>query len=133
MTYSYTENVNLWFGTWNVNGECNKKEIDLFLKTTFSLPPDMFVLGLEEMVPLNISTVLLNLEVEERRKTWIDLVQSILLTRYHIVLSLFNLYQQSYSCIASEALVGISIFVFVSSASSHHFSHIQSLFVRILY
>ena len=91
--YSYTENVNLWFGTWNVNGECNKKEIELFLKTSFSLPPDIFVLGLEEMVPLNISTVLLNVEVEKRKNTWINLVQSILNARYQTVSSILGCYE----------------------------------------
>lgn len=83
--FSDTVNVNVWFGTWNVNGECNKKEIDMFLKSTFSPPPDIFVLGLEEMVPLNVSTVLFNLEVEKKKKTWIELVRSILQGRYQIV------------------------------------------------
>lgn len=91
--YSYSENVNVWFGTWNVNGECDKKEMELFLKTTFSLPPDIFVLGLEEMVPLNISTVLLNMEVEKRKNTWIDLVQSILHARYQTVSSNLDCYE----------------------------------------
>lgn len=91
--YSFSENVNVWFGTWNVNGECDKKEIELFLKTTFSLPPDIFVLGLEEMVPLNISTVLLNMEVEKRKNTWIDLVQSILHARYQTVSSILGCYE----------------------------------------
>lgn len=93
IAYSYTENVNLWFGTWNVNGECNEKEIELFLKTSFSLPPDIFVLGLEEMVPLNISTVLLNVEVEKRKNTWINLVQSILNARYQTVSSILGCYE----------------------------------------
>ena len=91
-TFSYREKVNIWLGTWNVGGELNEEEINSFIKTSFADNPDVFVLGIEEMVPLNVSSVLFNTAVSDRRQKWIDSVTGILQKRFDPVIDCAVLY-----------------------------------------
>ena len=91
-TFSYREKVNIWLGTWNVGGELNEEEINLFIKTSFAENPDVFVLGIEEMVPLNVSSVLFNTAVSDRRQKWMDIVTGILQKRFDPVIDYAVLY-----------------------------------------
>ena len=45
----------------------------------------MYVFGIQEMVPLTISSVLFNYNVEKKRKQWIDCILSVLRSIHGIV------------------------------------------------
>ena len=59
-------------GTWNVNGSFSRRDIELWLQTDRPEPYSLYVVGLQEMVPLNPLTVLFDLHVKTAEQKWID-------------------------------------------------------------
>ena len=83
----------MWIGTWNVNGQLLREDVVKWIRNTSELSTDMYVLGLEEMVPLNLWTILFERGVESKREEWIQVVLEVLqtFTRFH--LSVFRQYR----------------------------------------
>ncbi|KAJ4805170.1 Type I inositol polyphosphate 5-phosphatase 1 [Rhynchospora pubera] len=75
--YITTKDVRLMIGTWNVAGKSPLDETDLSEWLCTEEPADMYILGFQEVVPLNASNVL---GAEDRRPIpkWESLIRSIL-------------------------------------------------------
>ena len=114
-------------GTWNVNGSFSRRDIELWLQTDRPEPYSLYVVGLQEMVPLNPLTVLFDLHVKTAEQKWIDGITSILQAKYTCVVLVRLSHFQNFNCVASQALVGISLFVFAPANSKHSFSAIQGV------
>ena len=70
--------LDLWIGTWNVNGKKVEEDISKWLYAGGGQHVDMFVLGLEEMVDLTASTVVSESQSQKRAQIWLDMVQTAL-------------------------------------------------------
>lgn len=70
--------LDLWIGTWNVNGKKVEEDISKWLFAEGSQRTDIFVLGLEEMVDLTASTVVSESQSQKRSQMWLEMVQTAL-------------------------------------------------------
>ena len=112
-------------GTWNVNGSFSRRDIELWLQADRTEPYSLYVVGLQEMVPLNPLTVLFNLHVKTAEQKWIDGITSTLQAKFGCVVPIHHSHFQSFDCVASQALVGIAVFLFAPANAKHSFSSIQ--------
>ncbi|KAJ0470004.1 putative endonuclease/exonuclease/phosphatase [Helianthus annuus] len=71
--------LSMFVGTWNVGGNCPNKDLDVkdWLKT--SSPADMYVIGFQEIVPLNAGNVL-GAENKSPAVKWLSLIHEALNT-----------------------------------------------------
>jgi hypothetical protein len=62
--FSISEEISLYIGTWNVGGRDFKEEIDLrewlYPKNKFKKTPDIYIVGLQEIVELNANFLLIS-------------------------------------------------------------------------
>lgn len=91
--YSFYTVGDVWVGTWNVNGCFSEKEIEMWMRKEGESPYSLYVVGLQEMVPLNPLTVLFNIHVKRTQSKWFDAIKRIL--------------EEKYSCVAP----GISVYL----------------------
>ena len=68
--------LDLWIGTWNVNGKKVEEDISTWLYAGGEQHVDLFVLGLEEMVDLTASTVVSESQSQKRAQIWLDMIQT---------------------------------------------------------
>ena len=114
--------LDIWIGTWNVNGRMLKSAIGPWLfaggkGNVISYIPshkqtDIFVIGLQEMVDLTATTVVSESQSMKRSQAWIDAISSILNESVHFSSFLLNTQGNSYYCVASKILVGVFLCVF---------------------
>ena len=114
----YTEfrPLRVFVGTWNVNGKFPKEDITPWLcqgadtdaKVALNLP-DVYVVGLQEMVDLTATNVALGGESKQRSKAWISLLEE----RLNAASPPSS--DAAYECVGSRYLVGICIAVFVKA------------------
>lgn len=93
----------MWIGTWNVNGQLLREDVVKWIRNTSELSTDMYVLGLEEMVPLNLWTILFERGVESKREEWIQVVLEVL----------HDIHQIPFICLSSVSMVGLFLAIFV--------------------
>lgn len=67
------QNFNVFAATWNVGGQCPSGNLDLSDFLQVRNEPDMYVLGFQEIVPLNAGNVLV-LEDNEPAAKWLALI-----------------------------------------------------------
>ena len=68
--------LDLWLGTWNVNGKKVEEDISDWLLAGGDKNVDMFVLGLEEMVDLTASTVVSESQSQKRAQIWLEMIHT---------------------------------------------------------
>lgn len=68
-----------------MNGKLDEEDVQALIKHEGLRLFDMYVFGIQEMVPLTISSVLFNYNVEKKRKQWIDCILSVLRSIHGIV------------------------------------------------
>lgn len=112
----------MWIGTWNVNGSINEEEVEKWIRNTTSSSVDVYVLGLEEMVPLTALSILFHSGVDSRKRAWIGLVKRIL----------ESIHGYPFQCLASSSMVGLFLSVFVPEAKMSLFTHVSSTFLCFL-
>lgn len=107
--------------TWNVNSNFeNPDEIQNKL-LPFEISPELIVIGLQEIVELTTSNILLSSSVKnqsytERISNWIDNFQFAIQAKY----------QQEYELLACENMVGLFICAFSSNKIKKNISNIQT-------
>lgn len=67
------QNFRIFAATWNVGGQCPSGDLDLSDFLQVRNEPDMYVLGFQEIVPLNAGNVLV-LEDNEPAAKWLSLI-----------------------------------------------------------
>ncbi|KAK7313986.1 hypothetical protein VNO77_39193 [Canavalia gladiata] len=67
------QNFSVFAATWNVGGQCPTENLDLSDFLQVRNEPDMYVLGFQEIVPLNAANVLV-LEDNEPAAKWLALI-----------------------------------------------------------
>lgn len=88
LEYTQYLGLDIWIGTWNVNGRMLKDAIGPWLfaggkgnviSCYFAYKQtDIFVIGLQEMVDLTATTVVSESQSMKRSQAWIDAISSIL-------------------------------------------------------
>ena len=106
----------MWIGTWNVNGSINEEEVEKWIRNTTASSVDVYVLGLEEMVPLTALSILFHSGVDSRKRVWIELVKRIL----------ESIHGCTFQCLASSSMVGLFLSVFVPETKMSLFTHVSS-------
>lgn len=114
----YTEfrPLRVFVGTWNVNGKFPKEDLTPWLcegadtdsKVALSLP-DVYVVGLQEMVDLTATNVALGGESKARSKAWVSLLEE------RLNAAAPPAPDAAYECVGSRYLVGVCIAVFVKA------------------
>ena len=112
----------MWIGTWNVNGSINEEEVEKWIRNTTASSVDVYVLGLEEMVPLTALSILFHSGVDSRKRVWIELVKRIL----------ESIHGYSFQCLVSSSMVGLFLSVFVPETKMSLFTHVSSPFLCFL-
>lgn len=84
--YSKSNPLRVWAGTWNANGKLVEEDVKTWIKNDGLRLYDMYVLGLEEMVPLTVSSVLFNYNVSTKKNKWVDCILEVLKSIHGIVL-----------------------------------------------
>ena len=105
----------MWIGTWNVNGSIDEEEVEKWIRNTTTPSVDVYVLGLEEMVPLTAFSILFHSGVDSRRKTWIELMKRIL----------ESIHGCPFQCLVSSSMVGLCLSVFVPEAKMSLFTQVS--------
>ena len=74
--YNTVRDLKLWMGTWNVNGKRIDENISHWLLGSVTGVPtaDMYVIGLEEMVDLTATTVVMETQSQKRAKEWLEMI-----------------------------------------------------------
>ncbi|XP_078179294.1 myo-inositol polyphosphate 5-phosphatase 2 isoform X2 [Carex rostrata] len=121
VTYITKKDVRLMIGTYNVAGKSPSSEIDLSEWLCTEEPADMYILGFQEVVPLNASNVL---GTEDRRPIlkWESLIRSTL-NKSHQIRSIYK----SYSVPPSPPLPPSPSNNIETSTKSEHKWHLNDL------
>lgn len=74
--YNTFRDLKLWMGTWNVNGKRIDENINHWLTGSITGVPtaDMYVIGLEEMVDLTATTVVMETQSQKRALVWLEMI-----------------------------------------------------------
>ncbi|CBK21635.2 uncharacterized protein [Blastocystis hominis] len=78
--YTTLRDLKFWLGTWNVNGKKIDENINIWLTGSVTGKPtaDIYVVGLEEMVDLTATTVVLEAQSQKRAGVWLEMVSNAL-------------------------------------------------------
>ncbi|KAL9673362.1 hypothetical protein QQ045_029618 [Rhodiola kirilowii] len=122
-----SQNLNLFVGTWNVGGKSPHEDLDLrsFLKFPAD-PADVYVLGFQEIVPLNAGNVL-GAEDNSPAAEWLSLIRHTLNNTVHDFETIHKDQEEDlprggsmerhpkYCLAASKQMVGLFLCVWVRS------------------
>ena len=78
--YTTFRELKLWMGTWNVNGKKIDENINIWMTGSVTGKPtaDIYVVGLEEMVDLTATTVVLEAQSQKRAGIWLEMISNAL-------------------------------------------------------
>lgn len=78
--YTTFRELKLWMGTWNVNGKRIDDNINIWITGSVTGKPtaDIYVFGLEEMVDLTATTVVLEAQSQKRAGVWLEMISNAL-------------------------------------------------------
>ena len=78
--YTTFRELKLWMGTWNVNGKKIDENINIWMTGSVTGTPtaDIYVVGLEEMVDLTATTVVLEAQSQKRAGIWLEMISNAL-------------------------------------------------------
>ena len=74
--YTTFRDLKLWLGTWNFNGKKIDENINMWFTGSVTGKPtaDIYVIGLEEMVDLTATTVVLEAQSQKRASVWLEMI-----------------------------------------------------------
>eukprot|EP01029_Cantina_marsupialis_P023865 TRINITY_DN6014_c1_g1_i1.p1 TRINITY_DN6014_c1_g1~~TRINITY_DN6014_c1_g1_i1.p1 ORF type:complete len:804 (-),score=195.46 TRINITY_DN6014_c1_g1_i1:140-2551(-) len=112
--------IQVFAGTWNVNGKKSEEDlrpwlVDGYLDKDGSLP-EIYAIGLQEMVDLNAKNALIDKESVQRRKWWQE--------RLRILLDSCS--KRKYTLVESKHLMGVLLCVFVHSQQLPNIKGLQA-------
>mmetsp|Transcript_13038 Transcript_13038/g.23138 ORF Transcript_13038/g.23138 Transcript_13038/m.23138 type:complete len:841 (+) Transcript_13038:63-2585(+) len=112
--YTDTRSLNVFVGTWNVNGKKPLEDITPWLSVggETSQPPDVYAIGFQEIVDLTASNVVLDSGSKDRSNVWLETIALALQRKYP---------QKRYHLVSERHLVGVMMCVFVLS------DHVQKM------
>ncbi|WJX84519.1 phosphoinositide 5-phosphatase [Trifolium repens] len=115
-----TLNLRMFVGTWNVGGKSPNKGLDLRNWLTSTLPADIYVIGFQEIVPLNAGNVL-GSENSGPATKWLAFIHQALNTTNNESPN----QKQRFSLVASKQMVGIFLCVWVRADVRNHVSQLK--------
>ena len=103
----------VFVGTWNVNAKGKDESLSSWLCADWSHhgPPDIVVVGLQEMVDLNAMNVAVENKSQTRSAFWVDRIRSTLNSRQNTLGDPMRTYTE----LAVKYLVGLLVCVFVKA------------------
>ena len=103
----------VFVGTWNVNAKGKEESLQSWLCADWSQhgPPDIVVVGLQEMVDLNAMNVAVENKSQTRSVFWVDKIRNTLNSRQNTQ----GDPQRTYTELAVKYLVGLLVCVFVKA------------------
>ncbi|KAM7452960.1 hypothetical protein BLSTO_06299 [Blastocystis sp. subtype 1] len=106
--FTTIRDLKLWLGTWNVNGKKIDENINIWLTGSVTGKPtaDIYVVGLEEMVDLTATTVVLESQSQKRAAVWVEMVEKALNRTAKSE-------ETTYVLVEQQILVGVFLCVYV--------------------
>ena len=103
----------IFLGTWNVNAKGKDENLSSWLCADWHQygPPDIVVVGFQEMVDLNAVNVAVENKSQQRSQFWVDRIRSTLNSRQNTMGDPMRAYTQ----LAVKYLVGLLVCVFVKA------------------
>lgn len=139
--YTTLRDLKFWLGTWNVNGKKIDENINIWLtgsvtgKPTvgsflpFLLQADIYVVGLEEMVDLTATTVVLEAQSQKRAGVWLEMVSNALnrgAKNDVRITETLKRQETSYVLIEHQILVGVFLCVFIRKSLRDRVTDVMS-------
>ena len=114
----------IFVGTWNVNAKGKDENLSSWLCADWHQhgPPDIVVVGFQEMVDLNAVNVAVENKSQQRSQFWVDRIRSTLNSRENTMGDPMRAYTQ----LAVKYLVGLLVCVFVKAPHKPRISHVET-------
>ena len=101
---------NIFITSWNLNGKKPPDNLERWLRAEKNVIPDFYVIGLQEIIDLTVSTLVIEKPTKERSQIWIEKITS----------ALQNIFPRcSYSLLLEQHLVGMMLCIFVLNKNLH--------------
>lgn len=118
-------------GTWNVNGKKIDENINIWMTGSVTGKPtaDIYVVGLEEMVDLTATTVVLEAQSQKRAGIWLEMISNALnkSAKTDVGVRRRNEEQDNtYVLVESQILVGVFLCVFVRKSLRERIAEVLS-------
>ena len=129
--YTTFRELKLWMGTWNVNGKKIDENINIWMTGSVTGKPtaDIYVVGLEEMVDLTATTVVLEAQSQKRAGLWLEMISNALnkSAKTDVGVRRRNEEQNNtYVLVESQILVGVFLCVFVRKSLRERIAEVLS-------
>ncbi len=129
--YTTFRELKLWMGTWNVNGKKIDENINIWMTGSVTGKPtaDIYVVGLEEMVDLTATTVVLEAQSQKRAGIWLEMISNALnkSAKTDVGVRRRNEEQNNtYVLVESQILVGVFLCVFVRKSLRERIAEVLS-------
>ena len=129
--YTTFRELKLWMGTWNVNGKKIDENINIWMTGSVTGKPtaDIYVVGLEEMVDLTATTVVLEAQSQKRAGVWLEMISNALnkSAKTDVGVRRRNEEQDNtYVLVESQILVGVFLCVFVRKSLRERIAEVLS-------
>lgn len=129
--YTTFRELKLWMGTWNVNGKKIDENINIWMTVSVTGKPtaDIYVVGLEEMVDLTATTVVLEAQSQKRAGIWLEMISNALnkSAKTDVGVRRRNEEQNNtYVLVESQILVGVFLCVFVRKSLRERIAEVLS-------
>ncbi|KAK8799422.1 hypothetical protein WA158_002637 [Blastocystis sp. Blastoise] len=110
-SFSTYKDVSVWCGTWNVNGNKVDEDITEWLTGEKEGVPDddIYVLGLEEMVDLTATSIVMENQSQKRAEVWKETLYKTLNKDYE------NPEEDGYKFVDQKILVGVYICIYAKA------------------
>ncbi|XP_024625854.1 type I inositol polyphosphate 5-phosphatase 8 isoform X3 [Medicago truncatula] len=113
-------NLRMFVGTWNVGGKSPNENLDLKNWLISTSPADIYVIGFQEIVPLNAGNVL-GSENSGPAAKWLALIHQALNTSNNEIPN----QKKRFSLVASKQMVGIFLCVWVRADYRNHVGNLK--------
>ena len=129
--YTTFRELKLWMGTWNVNGKKIDENINIWMTGSVTGKPtaDIYVVGLEEMVDLTATSVVLEAQSQKRAGIWLEMISNALnkSAKTDVGVRRRNEEQNNtYVLVESQILVGVFLCVFVRKSLRERIAEVLS-------
>jgi len=114
----------VFVGTWNVNAKGKNESLASWLCADWHKhgPPDIVVVGFQEMVDLNAVNVAVENKSQARSAFWVDRIRSTLNSRENTL----GDPNRTYTELADKYLVGLLVCIFVKQPHTPHVKHVRT-------
>jgi len=119
----------IFVGTWNVNAKGKDENLSSWLCADWHQhgPPDIVVVGFQEMVDLNAVNVAVENKSQQRSQFWVDRIRSTLNSRENTMGDPMRAYTQ----LAVKYLVGLLVCVFVKAPHKPRVKYVETASVGV--